>query len=92
MESCKEFIARQIKDKEARMRAEIEEDRAFGRMLLQDAKKEQEREEREKDERKRKLLEQAEFLQEQMKCDPFIFLCLFLKSFKNFQIGGETKD
>merc|ERR1712096_351913 len=64
--SCNDCIAQQIKDKEERIRNEIEEDRAYGAKLKDVADAAEIAEGKVQKKRKEKLLEQQAFLKEQV--------------------------
>lgn len=67
MEDCKVVIAQQIREKEDRIRREIEEDREYGRLLKADTDRQQAVEDAKVDKRKKVCLEQKVFLDEQVK-------------------------
>lgn len=66
MEDCKRVIAAQIREKEDRIRQEIEEDREYGQKLKDDTDRAVAEEEAKQARRRGKAEEQAKFIQEQV--------------------------
>lgn len=66
MQECKRVIALQIREKEDRIRREIEEDREYGRLLKIDSERAEAEEQGKIDRRKAVSLEQEKFLDEQI--------------------------
>jgi len=66
MQECKRVIALQIREKEDRIRREIEEDREYGRLLKIDTDRAEAEEQAKIDRRKAVSLEQEKFLNEQV--------------------------
>lgn len=66
MDDCKRVIAEQIREKENRIRAEIEADREYGQKLVEDVVRAEAEEQAKVDRRKAKSVEQAKFIQEQV--------------------------
>lgn len=65
-QACNDMIALQIREKEDRIRKEIEEDRAYGKQRLEEAKAADEKDRKKHEAQRRKLLEQEEFLRKQV--------------------------